>query len=191
MAKHNEKGKLLEEIVSELHSSKNLKVEKNVFFTPLNGNKKKREIDILITANISGYISYIVIECKNNKNKIGSKEIDSFYGKLEHLGLLRHLPIFISTKGFTPGAKESAKSKQIKLLVLEGLTKDGMAKEISDAIFSTIYLFPIVKSCSIISSKNKDDEDFFLFYDQNGEYKCSLGDLVLEDWLSNKELRIG
>ena len=32
MAIHNEKGKLLEGIVSELHSSANLKVEKNVFF---------------------------------------------------------------------------------------------------------------------------------------------------------------
>ena len=185
MAKHNEKGKLLEGIVSELHSSANLKVEKNVFFTPLNGNKKKREIDVLITANIFGYESYIVFECKNNKNKIGVKEIDSFYGKLEHLGLFRHQSIFISTKGFTSVAKESAKSKQIKLLVLEGLTKDGMSKEISDAIFSAIYLFPRVKSWSIV-----DSEDF-LFYDKNGEYKCSFPDLVLEDWLNKKELKIG
>lgn len=191
MAKHNDKGKLLEDIICELHSSKNIKIEKNVFFEPLNGNKKKREIDVLITADILGYKSYIVFECKNKNNKIGSKEIDSFYGKLEHLGLLRHQPIFISTKGFTPGAKESAKSKQIKLLVLEGLTQDGMSKEISDAIFSAIYLFPIVKSPGIVSSKNSEDEDFFLFYDKNGEYKCSFLDLVLEDWLNKKELKIG
>ena len=44
MVKHNDKGKLLEDIICELYLSKNIEVKKNVFFTPLNGNKKKREV---------------------------------------------------------------------------------------------------------------------------------------------------
>lgn len=47
MAKHNDKGHLLEDIVASFHNDENLRVETRVKI-------KKREIDVLITTNPLG-----------------------------------------------------------------------------------------------------------------------------------------
>lgn len=187
MAENNDKGKLLEEIVKSLHNQNSFKIEKNKFFRPLNENKRKREIDVLLTKIIADTEIYIPIECKNYKDKIEVKEIDAFYGKLIYLGLDVTKAIFISVNGYTSGAKESASYFGVKLLTFKGLTEDRMSLLLFNAIQSFSYIFPILKSYSIVNSLALSaNNEHLIFYDSKKNLKGSLIDIVYEFWMTNK-----
>jgi len=187
MAENNDKGKLLEEIVAHLYFQDDYKVEKNKFFKPLNTNKRKREIDVLLSKTIAGSKVYIPIECKNHKNRISVNEIDAFAGKLNYLGLSSKNAIFISVNGFTSGARDNAEHFGIKLFTIKGLSKDRKSLELLDAIQSFTYVFPIFKSYSIVNSlvSNKNYEHL-IFYDSKRKLKGTLVDIVYELWMTGK-----
>lgn len=187
MADNNEKGKLLEEIVISLHVQDSFKVEKNKFFKPLNKNKKKREIDVLLSKIIADTEIYIPIECKNYKDKIEVKEIDAYFGKLTYLGLDVNKAIFVSVNGYTSGAKNSASYFGIKLLTFNGLSEDRMSLLLFNAIQSFSYIFPIYKTYSIISSIDSHvNSEHLVFYDSSRNKKGTLADIIFEFWMTNK-----
>jgi len=181
LAKHNDKGNLLEDIVASFHNDENLRVETRVKI-------KKREIDVLITTNPLGYDDIkIPIECKNQVNKVGSSQIDSFIGKLHGIGLATQNAIFVSVNGYTSGAKESAKKAGIKLLTVQGLTKDRLAKSIYKAIQSVIYILPIYQGYKVISSiENASNNEHLIFYDKNKKYKGTLADIIYDNWKADE-----
>jgi len=181
LAEHNDKGKLLEEIVASLHNDKNLKIEKNIRI-------KKREIDVLISVQIAGYHKLkIPIECKNQSKKVGSSQINSFSGKLNEIGLSIQNAIFVSINGYTRGAKESGKKAGIKLLTVHGLSEDRLSKEIHNAIQSVIYVLPVFNSYEVTSSiPNVSNNEHLLFFDKNKKYQGSIADIIFNMWKSNK-----
>lgn len=181
MAKHNDKGNLLEDIVASFHDDENLRVETRVKI-------KKREIDVLITTNPLRYYEIkIPIECKNQVNKVGSSQIDSFIGKLHGIGLATQNAIFVSVNGYTSGAKESAKKAGIKLLTVHGLTKDRLAKSIYRAIQSVVYILPILKSYKVMSSiPNVPNNEHLIFYDKNKKYIGTLADIIYSMWKADE-----
>ena len=64
-------GKLVEAIVAMLHDMPGVKVERNVFLPPVHGDQtRKREIDVLLTANVADYPVRIAFSCKNESKKI-------------------------------------------------------------------------------------------------------------------------
>ena len=65
----NDKGILLEQIVSMLHKTEGVKVETNVFLPPKSGDQsRKREIDVLLTGNVAGHPVRLCIQCRNYCN---------------------------------------------------------------------------------------------------------------------------
>lgn len=187
MADNNDKGKLLEEIVVSLHLQDSYKVEKNKFFKPLNENKKKREIDVLLSKTLAGSKVYIPIECKNHKKKVGANEIDAFYGKLYYLGLDVKKSIFISVSDYTSGAKDNASYFGIKLLTFKGLSEDRMSLLLLNAIQSFSYILPILKSYSIVNSISSSvNNEHLVFYDSKKNLRGTLADIIYEFWMTNK-----
>lgn len=129
----------------------------------------------------------IPIECKNHVNKVGSSEIDSFIGKLHGIGLATQNAIFVSVNGYTSGAKESAKKAGIKLLTVQGLTKDGLAKSMYGAIQSVIYILPMYKNYEVLSSiPNVSNNEHLIFFDKNKKYIGTLADIIYNMWKSDE-----
>jgi hypothetical protein len=80
-------------------------------------SKIKRQVDILIKSKIVGYGILGVIECKYFSKKINVKTVDSFIGFLEDVGA--NFGVIITNKGFTPGAKNRAEVKGIRLDIID------------------------------------------------------------------------
>lgn len=190
MAKNNDKGKLLEDIVASFHNDKNLNVRKRVWLKPLNDiNGELREIDVLITTIVSGYHKlYIPIECKNYAKQISPNDINAFSGKLGELGLPTNNAIYVSINGYTPKAKKFAKKAGIKLLTVHGLTKDRLSKSLYSAIQSVIYILPVFNSYKIVSSiQNISNNEHLLFYDKNKNYVFTLAYIIYSWWKGHKK----
>lgn len=53
---NKQKGKLVEKVAAMLHEGPDVKVERNVFLSPPNGDpKRRRKIDVFITSYVAGY----------------------------------------------------------------------------------------------------------------------------------------
>lgn len=141
MSEEKQKGDLLEDVVALLHQQEGVKVDKRIKI-PAGGtsSKRKREIDVLLTSYVAGYPVKIAIECKNEKEKIGSPKIDAFVGKLKDVGIPAQLGIYVSPTGYTKGALERAKADGIRPLIIQGLTSDRLSMEIHKARQSMVYL---------------------------------------------------
>jgi len=135
-----QKGRLVEKIVSLIHTKPGVEVERNVRLPTLGKSNRKSEIDVLLTSNLIGYPIRIAIECKNEKARIGTPKINSFIGKLEDVGIPTQQGIYVSASGYTSGAIERAEEAGIKSLILKGLTKDRLSELVMEAFQSIIYL---------------------------------------------------
>ncbi len=181
------KGRLVEEIVASLHKYPNVKIERNrklPVYDPSGLSKRKREVDVLLTSSVAGYPIQFVIECKNEKDKIGSPLIDSFVGKLDDLGIANQHGIFVSASGFNNEAIERAKKNGIKLLTLIGLRKDGYAALISEAVQSVVHLMLSIKQMLVTSREIYTSYDPLTFCNEKGGYIGSIPDLVYKKWIN-------
>lgn len=89
--------------------------------------------------------------------------------------------------GYTKGAKESAKKNQIRLLTVKGLSEDRLSKSIYNAIQSIIYILPIYKGYSIISSiQDTSNNEHLMFYNEKKEYMGNIADILYDLWENNK-----
>jgi len=96
----------------------NSKVEHNVQIPDRDGIK--RQFDVVVRGNIGGVTMLIVIECKDQKRKVGIQEIEAFYIKSQSIGA--NAMIFVSRSGFVGSAITMAKTYGICPCSL--LTKD-------------------------------------------------------------------
>ncbi|SDO03065.1 Restriction endonuclease [Psychrobacillus sp. OK028] len=102
-------------ILHNLNNSINVKVSHNVMLTGLI-SEEKRQVDIFVDFNISGY--QVAIDCKKYSNKVDIKKVESFIGMCEDLGVDKG--IIIATKGFTKGAKKRIQNNsKIELQILD------------------------------------------------------------------------
>jgi hypothetical protein len=188
------KGKVLEMIVAGMHESPDVKIERNIKIPTIRNKKRKREIDILMVGKINGYPIRMAIECKNYDSIINVPFIDGFIGKLQDIGIPTQQGIFITSKGFSEGAKSRAEEVGITPLVLTGLTSDGLSEKIIDATQSIIYLLAEITNISItcdLSGTHNFKEMWFL-YDENGKLKATIPDLFWREWaLDNISTKLG
>ena len=97
----------------------NSKVEHNVQIPDRDGIK--RQFDVVVRGNIGGVTMLIVIECKDQKRKVGIPAIEAFYAKSR--SVRANMPIFVSRSGFTKSA--IIKAKAYDMCVLSLVRKDG------------------------------------------------------------------
>lgn len=73
-----EKGRLLEQIAARMCNSPLHDVIPNARISPINRNKLKREIDVLLKGKVVTRPAQRAIECKNLGEKVDVERIDAF-----------------------------------------------------------------------------------------------------------------
>lgn len=116
------KGRLVEELVEKMHVNSNVRVQRRALLDPVGGSRK-REIYVLLTRSVAGYPVRIAIECKNEKEPIGSPKIDDLVGKLRDVGTPTQHGIYVCTSRYTGCAITMAEKAGVRTPVLTGLTK--------------------------------------------------------------------
>ena len=77
--------RLIERIAAMAHRSPGVTVQRNARLSSLRRRgkqKRKREIDVLLTGHVAGYPVQFPIECKDHQRPVDVMQIDSFIGKL-------------------------------------------------------------------------------------------------------------
>ncbi len=187
---NKQKGNLVEEIAAMMHDCVGVKVERNVFLTPVNGDpRRKREIDVLLTSYVAGYPVRLAIECKNEAEVTGVEHIGAFIDKLDDVGIPHQQGVFISATGYTSGAIDRAKAKGIRTLALTGLTEDRLSAAVSDAWQYLVYLLPVIKQVSVTNHVAEAPPEIFDFQNEQGELCGFLPDLIWFQW-QNREIEL-
>jgi len=182
-----EKGDFVEAIVAELHKTKGISVERNVYLPTLDKSQRRREIDILLTGSLSGYPVQIAIECKNEEKPIGIEEIDEFIGKLIDIGIPLSLGVFVSKSGYKKGVAARANDAGIKPLIFEDLSKIG--NTIQSALQSIIFLLATIEKFSIhndVPYVKNDSGEMLVFRNKKGEIVGYVMDLIWDYWVNKK-----
>jgi hypothetical protein len=182
------KGRIVEQIVANFHNWPNVKVEHNVFLPVIGNSRRKREIDVLLTANLAGYPVQIAFECKNEKNPIGSPKIDAFIGKLYDIGISPQHGIYVSASGYVPNAIERAKKEGIRPLVLQGLTKEGLRTSVAEAFQSIIFLLAEIECISITNNIPvlTNPEEMEIFYNEERKICGSISNILWQKWVNGE-----
>ena len=182
------KGKLVEQIAASMHSVPGVRVEQNVRLPGRGTSRRKREVDILLTAAVAGYPVRVAIECKNERERVDAPRIDAFVGKLDDIGIPQQCGIYIARGGYTSGASERAREAGIRTLILTGLTDDGLTEVVAEAFQSVIYLLLKITHIRVTNEIDSTDNphEMLMFFDESREYRGCLPDLVWRDWLEGK-----
>lgn len=134
MKKKDAKWKIYENTVASLKSKyRDSKVQLN---KRIKGRRSgvKRQVDVWVSADVSGATIKIAVECRcYEKEPIGIKDVDAFYGFLDDVGANKG--VMISNSGFTKGAKKRADGAIIELtpLTLEDAEQFDWAEYVTDA----------------------------------------------------------
>jgi len=177
------KGRMLESIVASMHKAPGTKVETNVFLRPRDGNGRGREIDVLLTSEVSGYPIRVAIECKNYEKPLGVGEIDKFIGKLDHVGIPKCLGIFVSASRYTKGAINRAAEAGVRLLEYKDVTSE-LNKQIIFAFQSLIYLLLSITKLQVTSNiiGPSPAGEVLFFKTGDGKLCGSVPDLIWMRW---------
>ena len=183
---NNDKGTLLEQIVAMLHKEEGVKVDTNVFLTPLSGDEtRKREIDVLLTSEVAGYLIRIAIQCKNYSKSITVGQVGEFKDLLEDVGIPYQHGIIVSINGFQSGAEKRAKELGIKTFILEGLDESRLSAAVKDTFQFFVHLLLIVEELRI-ESEIMDSSCVFSFFDYEGRFCGFFTDLIVSSWRNNE-----
>lgn len=178
------KGRIVEQVVAILHDAPGVTIQRNVRMPSTKFPGRRREIDVLITENVTGYRTQIAIECKNERKPIGAPMIDAFVGKLQEVGVPRG--IFVSASGYQRTVAEYAASIGIIPLTLHGLSVDRLSVAVQEAVQSIVHLLLDVTAITTTTDlpvAESDKERLFWFFDQHGALSRMLLDPVWEMWL--------
>jgi len=182
------KGDIVEEIAASMHRMSGVAVERNVFLPAVDGSGREREIDVLISSNVSGYPVHVAVECKNQKEPIEVGDIGEFADKLKDVGIPVQHGIYISTSKYRSGAILRAKGIGIRTFLLEETTPESLSESVQQAFQSLIYLLLTVTKIQVVNNVDRTEGDWqmLIFRDKTNRICGSVPDLVWQEWLSNK-----
>lgn len=183
-----EKGRLVEHIAARMHQTPGLKVETHVFLPARGTTGRKREIDVLLTSEFAAFPVRVAIECKNEKERIGSERIDAFIGKLDDVGIPPQQGIYISASGYTRDAIERATAAGIRPLILQGLANGALASQIAEAFQSVVYLVPQVITIAVTYNEGipANAPVHPVFCNERGRVCGTAPGLIWQGWLAGE-----
>jgi len=185
VATTQDKGSIVEKIAAWLYEAPGVIVQRNARLPMLGSQGRTREIDVLLTTYIADHRVQLAIECKNEAGPIGAPRVDAFRGKLEAVGIPPSLGIYISARGYTRGALETARVAGIKALTLEGLSADRLSVEAAQAFRSVVVHLPDVTRVWLANDVEEPIDDVneaFLFFDKTGQPAGTVQDFVWQAW---------
>ncbi len=188
MAESNDKGTLLEDIVTKIHAMNGLRATPRVKLPSRLDPSRDREIDVLLETQVGPYPFQIPVECKNWGDPVGIEDIDAYQGKLNELGLNLRGAIYVSAGGYRSGAVSKADSLGIVLLDIEGLTEDRLAQDVFVAVTGTLFVFPSVSELKFQSAHASAQPSFF---SPDGQFGGTMMDLVWKAWIEHPSLLLG
>lgn len=143
MAKGNAnktKGDLLENVVAKLPFKTGWLVKKRQRLPVLKSRiARSREIDVLYSIEVGGNRIRYAVSCKNEKGKVGVKEIGDFLTALNEVGIRPTNALFVSVKGFTKDAKDCSFTNGLQICTYSGLNRNRDAQQIATAFFRQTY----------------------------------------------------
>jgi hypothetical protein len=187
MAATNEKGRILEDIVTKVHTVNGLKATPRQKFPALLDPAREREIDVLIEGSVGPYPFRIPVECKNWGEPVGIGEIDAYEGKLNDIGMSVRGAIYVSAGGYESGAVSKAKGVGMVLLGIDGLTADRLSQEAFTAVTGTMFVIPMISAVSFVSPHSTARP---LLLDIQGTLGGTILDLVWKAWIEHESLRL-
>lgn len=122
------------EIYDFLHKAEgveNLEIRHNVSIQGRTG--AFHQIDVYWKFKMAGIIYQVAVECKNYKNSVSIGKLRDFHSVLEDIGNING--IFVAKHGFQSGAKQYAKSKNIKLMEIRHPEDEDWKGRIRDIHF--------------------------------------------------------
>lgn len=182
-ARSTRKGRLVEKVVALIHVAPGVKVERNVRLPTVDG-KGTREIDVLLSGSIAGYLVRLAIECKNLQKKVGAPDLDRYVGKLGDVGIPVSHGIFVSASGYTSGAVRRARQGSIRVLELTGLTKNRLESEVRAAFQSAIYL--VAEVSSMVSFDVDVPNRGLLYFDSAGRQRSCIPHRFWQLWVTGQ-----
>jgi hypothetical protein len=158
------KGRLLEDLVADLYLTPGFKVETRIKL-PIVGSPKglTREIDVLVSSTNTAFPARVAISCKNENSKIDISHVGDFRHALDQVGIPFGQGIFVSAKGFTSDAQESANTLGMRTFVYDGLSSSRLEEEVNRAFQSVLYvlasitsihLFPYFEGLGLVPQKS-------------------------------------
>jgi Restriction endonuclease len=179
------KGRMIEAIVASMHEGVGVKVERNVKLPPIGSQAPKREIDVLLSADVCGYPVRWAFECKNEKKRMGVSYIDSFVGKLQDVGIPPQFGIFVTTSDYSKGAIEQAKKVGIRLLIIRDIVRD-LEPILQHAVQTTVFLLPVVNGFMIqnFASSEMSVAEANVLFNKEGEAVSAVPDAIWLAWIN-------
>lgn len=180
------KGDVVEEIAASMHRMPGVTVERNVFLPAKDGSNREREIDVLLSSQVSGYPVRVAIECKNQKKPIEVEDISAFIGKLMDVGIPPQHGIYISASQYRSGAVPHAKSTGIRAFLLKDLTIDSLSESIRQAFQSLIYLLLTIAKIQVENNVAETERSWqmLVFHNKEKQPCGTVPDLIWEKWVS-------
>ncbi|MBT9174049.1 MAG: hypothetical protein DDT21_02460 [Syntrophomonadaceae bacterium] len=132
----------------------------------------KREIDVLIEADVNGLLVRIAIECRNHKRQQDKTWIDQLIGKYRDLKVDK--VVAVSRSGFTSGALEKAAEVNIETLTFENALDQNWP-----SYFTKVYARFLVQRISSMSAH--------LEYDEGGNFPNSTGDALKSSRIESRD----
>lgn len=131
------------EIYDYLHKAEgveNLEIQHNAKIQGISG--VFHQIDVYWKFKMAGIIYQVAVECKNYKNSVSIGKLRDFHSVLEDIGNING--IFVAKHGFQSGAKQYAKSKNIKLMEIRHPEEEDWEGRIRDIHFQLHAAFVTV-----------------------------------------------
>lgn len=121
--------------------------------------RELREVDILITANVSGYTVKVAIEVVGRSRKADTPWIESMRAKHENLPTDKL--ILVSEKGFTKTAKAKARFYGIETLTVEAACGTDWGLLVNLTATGTLRVITVPFDCSVVCTMADGIEEYF------------------------------
>ncbi len=180
-----DKGDVVEKVVAMMHEGSGVQVHRDVRLPAKDDESRRRQFDVLLVGNVAGYPTVLAIECKNYARNINVKDIESFSGELEDVGLAPQQGILVSASKIGPGAQSRARSLGMKVFELKGLTADGLSSAVHEANQQVIFVVPYLSYLSLVSAAGPGtpNQELLTILDERGNLLGTLPDMVWLRWL--------
>ena len=186
-ASSRKKGELVERIVTMMHEGEpQIVVRRDVRLPAKHGDKRSRQIDVLLEGHFAGYPTMHAIECKNFRRPVDVGDIGRFRDLLEDVGLSPQQGVLVSASGIGSGALDRAQDLGMKVYELAGLTPDRLAAAVHEASQFMIVMVPTILGLFVEEEGSAGEEvggELLILYDESGKPIAWLPDLVWLEWL--------
>ena len=140
----NRKGKKFDQLVSDIEmafSGTGAKIKKNDRIEDVETGIK-REVDISIRAKVGSMDFLTIVECRDRNKKADVTWIEQLEEKRKSVGADK--VVAVSREGFTEGALNKARSRNIETRILNRLDQDQIREWVKSAPISAFHLRSLV-----------------------------------------------